>query len=100
MPHQKGNLMKKLLVSAAMFAAIAAPASAQNQPQNPTTSAAGSAHYIVQDTASKRCMVQNSQPTTGSGMRVIGPSFPTEAEAQKALRDTSKSNPEIASCLQ
>jgi hypothetical protein len=87
--------MKKLLISAALLAAFGVPAIAQQTGTSP--SASGSSYYIVQDTATKKCAIQNSQPTTGSGQQVLGSSFKTQAEAEKAMESKTAA---ASTCLQ
>jgi hypothetical protein len=80
--------MKKVLLatiavlafSASSFAAEPAKTVGQAPPST------ASSFYLVQDTATMKCQIVETQPAAGSSVKVVGAPHPTKASAETALK--------------
>lgn len=70
-------MYRKLLATAAVVAAIAAPAFAQTTVEE---------YYVVQDPATKKCTIVNQKPTTTSVVQVGPMAFKTRTEAESGMK--------------
>ncbi len=76
--------MKKiLLVTVATFAFVA-PSFAAETPK--TVGQAPQSFYLVQDTATLKCEIVETQPVAGGKMKVIGTAHSAKATAETALK--------------
>jgi hypothetical protein len=76
--------MKKILLATVAILALAAPSFAAETPK--TVGQAQSSFYLAQDTATMKCEIVETQPTTTGSVKVIGAAHATKAAAETALK--------------
>jgi opacity protein-like surface antigen len=76
--------MKKLLLTTVAIAAFAAPAFAAETPK--TVGQAPASFYVVQDTATMKCEIVETQPAAGGSVKVVGAAHSTMAAAETAWK--------------
>ena len=76
--------MKKLLLATVAIAAFAAPAFAAETPK--TVGQAPGSFYVVQDTATMKCEIVETQPAAGGSVKVVGAAHSTMAAAETAWK--------------
>jgi hypothetical protein len=81
--------MKTILLATVTLLAFATPSFAaepgKSEPGK-TVGAAAGAFYLVQDTATMKCQVVESQPVAGGTTKLVGAAHPTKASAETALK--------------
>ncbi|AWM07519.2 hypothetical protein [Bradyrhizobium symbiodeficiens] len=76
--------MKRTLLATVAVLALASPLFAAETGK--TVGQSPSSFYLAQDTATMKCQIVESQPATGSNMKVVGAAHTTKASAEAALK--------------
>ena len=81
--------MQKILLATVTLLAFATPSfAAETGKSEPgkTVGAAAGAFYLVQDTATMKCQIVETQPVAGGTTKLVGAAHPTKASAETALK--------------
>jgi hypothetical protein len=76
--------MKKILLATVAILALAAPSFAAEPDK--TVGQAPASFYVVQDTATMKCEIVETQPAAGGSLKVVGAAHATKAAAEMAWK--------------
>ena len=84
-PRQLVYIMKKILLATVAVLAFATPSFAAEPAKTVGQAPPSGAFYLIQDTATMKCQIVETQPAAGGSMKVVGTTHSTKALAESAL---------------